>query len=200
VDALLARAMPLPAEGRRHAVLDIGCGKGEILIRALERTGGTGIGVDSNPTFISEARCRGRHRVAEADLRLYLSTYANAPVPRGMSDLVICTGATHALDPDLPDPEYLERLGARADEMRALDGTLAAAREAGWVVLAHLESTPQEWDEYEESYELGVRAWLMARPADPQADEFRARIDAWADGYARWGRDTMGFVTMALKR
>ena len=40
----------------------------------------------------------------------------------------------------------------------------------------------------------------MARPGDPEADAFRERIDAWSEGYSRWGRETMGFVTMALRR
>jgi SAM-dependent methyltransferase len=223
VDALLARIAPAPAPGARAAVLDVGCGKGEILLRAMRRFAATGVGVDSNPTFIAEARARGRGMVAVSDLALFGLPFALAPVPRGRFDLVICTGATHAFADHAfeiaplarpggwamigvgywrqpPAAEYLASFGGREDEMLPLPATLAASARAGWRLVAHQESTLDEWDDYEHGYEDAVRRWLAARPDDPDAPAFRERIDAWSAGYQRWGRDTMGFVTMVLKR
>jgi len=226
VDALLAKAAPPAFAGRRAAVLDVGCGKGEILLRAMRRLGATGTGVDPNPSFIGDARERARGRVAAADLTLILGRLAASPVPRGVFDLVICTGATHAFGgwaqalnglaalvraggrglvgvgywKRPPDPEYLECFGGREDDLLPLEPTLDATRAAGWAPLAHHASTPEEWDEYEGGYESAVRSWLAARPRDPDVPAFRERIDAWAGAYRRWGRETMGFVTVAVRR
>jgi SAM-dependent methyltransferase len=212
--------------GRRPAILDVGCGKGEILIRAMQRFGATGVGVEPNPSFHSEARVRAAAAGVTDDLVLHLATIAAAPVPRGAFEVVICTGATHAFGayrPALdaiaqracpagaalvgigywkqpPDPAYLASFGGREDEMLPLAETLAVPARAGWRMLAHHASTPAEWDEYELGYEAALRRWFALRPGDPDLAGFRERIDAWADGYARWGRATMGFVTMAMRR
>jgi hypothetical protein len=45
-----------------------------------------------------------------------------------------------------------------------------------------------------------VRRFLDARPGHPEAAAMRERIDTWRAAYARWGRDTMGFVTLVLRR
>jgi hypothetical protein len=45
-----------------------------------------------------------------------------------------------------------------------------------------------------------MHRWLDAHPDDPDAPAFRARIEAWSAAYARWGRETMGFVTLVLAR
>jgi len=224
VDALLARVELALPPGTRPAVLDVGCGKGEILMRAARRFGATGTGVDPNPTFVADARARTR--AAGVGASFHMLPFESAPVPRGGFDLVICTGAAHAFGDYAralagcallvrprgwalvghgywrrpPAPEYLASFGGSEDEMAPLEDTLAAPAAHGWRVVAHHASTVEEWDDYELGYEAAVRTWLKARPDDPDAAAFQERIDRWYAAYERWGRETMGFVTIVMRR
>lgn len=214
------------ADVERARVLDIGCGKGELLVRAMLRLDARGLGVDPNAAFLAEARTRADAAGVGADLALVPSVFEPLLAGPRPHELVICTGATHAFGDYLPAlaaiarllapggralvgvgywrqppaPEYLASFGGRADEMLPLADTLAAARAAGWRVLARHESTRDEWDAYEQGYAAGMRAWVAAHPHDPDAPAFGRRAESWAGGYERWGRDTMGFVTLVLAR
>jgi len=226
VEGLLASIDLRPPGGERAAVLDVGCGKGEILVRAMRRFGATGTGVDPNPAFLSEAKARAAGVALQDDIDLRCATFDEAGLPPGAFDLAICTGATHAFG-DLgaalaglaglvrghgwamlghgywrrePAAEYLAAFGGSADELAPLEATLGAAAGSGWTLAAHHVSTPAEWDDYELAYAATMRAWLGADPDDPDAPAFRARIETWSAAYDRWGRGTMGFVTMLLRR
>lgn len=213
----------MPATGR---VVDIGCGKGELLVRAMLRLNARGLGVDPNRAFLAEARLRADAAGVGEHLTLIPSVFEPLLAGPRTYGLVLCTGATHAFGdyaPALralprfvaeggraivgvgywrqaPAAEYLASFGGREDEMLGLDATLEAARAAGWRVIAHHESTHDEWDAYEHGYAANMRAWVSANPHDPDALAFSKRIEDWAAGYQRWGRETMGFVTMVLAR
>lgn len=222
VDQLLSRASSywLPR------VLDVGCGKGEWLVRAIERFGGTGVGIEPNPSFAADARERADIRLGPDRVRIEECEYFPGLLGSERFSLVLCTGSLHAfgdwdaaLDavatlvrPDglalmgpgywkiEPAHEYLEVLGAEPGEMRSLEDTVARAEARGWRVVTVYESTPAEWDDYEQAYAANVRAWCDANPHDPDAPGFRARIGRWADAYARWGRNTMGYALLMLQR
>ena len=207
-------------------MLDVGCGKGEWLVRALERLGGTGLGIEPNPAFAADARVRAEARLGAGRVRIEEAEFAPELVGRERFPLVICTGSLHAfgdwdqalrgaaslvlphghalLAPGYwkrePARDYLDVLGAQPDEMHSLEDTLARAAAAGWQVIAAHESTAAEWDAYEHAYAANVRAWCAANAAESDAPAFRGRIERWAAAYARWGRDTMGYVLVLLQR
>jgi len=60
-DTLAVLAQRLPAFGA--LVLDVGCGKAEMLLRLAERYGVDGVGVDSNHAFLAEARGQAEQRL-----------------------------------------------------------------------------------------------------------------------------------------
>ena len=220
--AILSR-IPSRAADR---VLDVGCGKGAQLVRALERGGGTGLGIEPNPSFAAEALALAGDRLGAGRVRVVVSEFAPGVVGDERFPLVICTGALHAfggwdaalesvatllapgghalLGPGYwrqpPAAGYLASTGIAADEMEPLHDLLERAHAAGWKVVAVHESTSAEWDDYEHAYAANVRAWSDANPSDPDAGAFRERIDRWADAYARWGRETMGYALVLLTR
>jgi SAM-dependent methyltransferase len=222
VEQVLSR---VPARGPTR-VLDVGCGKGALLVSALERWGGTGLGIEPNPAFAAEARARTDERLGSGRVRIVDSEFFFDGLRHERFDLVICTGALHAfggwdaalrgiaplLEPGghallgpgywrrPPAPEYLASTGIAADEMEPLADILDRAAAAGWRRLAVHESTPAEWDEYEHAYAASVRSWCDAHADDAETRAFRSRIERWTDAYVRWGRDTMGYALVLLAR
>jgi hypothetical protein len=45
-----------------------------------------------------------------------------------------------------------------------------------------------------------MRRWCDENPDAADAGAFRERIEKWAEAYERWGRDTMGYAVMLLRR
>jgi SAM-dependent methyltransferase len=205
-------------------VLDVGCGRAELLIRLLARTGARGVGVDPWAHAIATARASASGRVDATRLDLRETRYDPAAFDDASVDVVVCTGATHALGglrPALqeirrilapggtalvgeghwmrePDPEYLTFLDARPDELLDHAGNLAAARDAGFDVDA-IVSTPDDLDRYEDRYAANVERFAVEHPDHPDVDAYLARIRAWRAAYLRWGRTTLGFALYVLR-
>jgi SAM-dependent methyltransferase len=211
--------------GSEGTVIDVGCGKGEILIRLAERHGTRGVGLDINPEFLRIAEAEARRR-APGRITFHLVEAMQFPVEPGSFAAAICLGSTHAygdfkaairaLIPLVrpggcillgegywrqePGPGYLHLLGAMRDELDDHAANLAAGVEAGLSPLFDRTSTLAEWDAYEDLYARTVEEYLEAHPDDPDADALRHRVRTWRQGYLRWGRDTLGFGTYVFQK
>ena len=86
--------LELPADAR---CLDIGCGRGELLLRVLVRGGGVGLGVDLDAGCIAAAQGEAVARaVPGAAFRCADAAAVLAEVAGGEGyDLIACVGATH---------------------------------------------------------------------------------------------------------
>ena len=200
-------------------VLDIGCGKGAVLLQVMERFGAHGVGVDTNAAFLEEARRHAPGPVRTGSLELHATDAAQFPLAPGSYGAILCLGATGALGgyrealrtlkPALrprgqllvgegfwkkePDPAYLNATGIPREEMTDHAGVVRLAQDEGWIPMYATASSPHEWDEYEGLYARAIERHLLDHPDDPDAAAMRTRITNWRDAYLRWGRDTLGF-------
>lgn len=204
----LVEALELP-DGIR--VVDVGCGKAELLTTIVEDHEGEGLGVDANPLFLAEAREPEAGVVAlhEGDAR-------HTAVATGAFDLGICVGADHALGgwiPALewlrdavrpggwilaatgywrspPPAEYLDAMGIDESEFTDLDTTIDAAEQLGLRLAGKIEATVEDWDRYQ-------AAWHRNGSAH---DEATAWVEAGKAAYLAGGRECLGFALFALQR
>jgi SAM-dependent methyltransferase len=196
-------------------VLDVACGRAEVLRRVAERWDVRGSGYDSDPALIESGP-------PGLDLQV-----RDSPPP-GPFELAICIASSHALGgfPDAlgalheltapggqvllgegywlrpPGSEYLETLGgASADELPDFPGLMRAAEEAGLTPLHASVASEADWDRYEWLLILNAERWAAAHPADPGAEVLRARARLARERVTMpGGRDTLGFALVLLRR
>lgn len=214
-----------PALVRSGSAIDIGCGKGELLIRLAERSGCAGLGIDPNPVFLAEARAAAEERVP--GLLQFVEGQAEQHVPSPESyDVAAVVGATHAYGGTHgtlaalaratrpggcvllgdgfwrrpPDDAYLEELGATRDELGSLSDLVQSVESAGLEPLHVAVAEDADWDRYTWAHLRNLEAHVRDHPDDPQAARLWARREAGRKAYLRAGRDVMGFALIAARR
>jgi SAM-dependent methyltransferase len=215
----LDEVIELLALERGARVIDLGCGKGELLRRLGTRYEIRAVGVDRSPTLLEEARRRapGGVTYVVADLTAFSS---GAPF-----DLAAALGASvggfratlerlagHLRPGGLallgegywrrePDGAYLEALGATGDEMTDYAGLMAAAAEVGLDARYAITASPDDFDRYEWRWSLNGERYAAANPDEPGVDDFLAWI---RNGRRRFvelgGRETLGFGLFLFER
>jgi SAM-dependent methyltransferase len=210
--------------GDGSRVLDLACGKGELLCRWAEWFGSGGVGVDLSEVFVPIAEARARE-LGVADRVSFVRGDAAAYVAEpGAFDVACCIGATwigngiagtvDLLRPAIRDggriligePYWTEPApdeaatshGFEPDEFASLDGTLDRLGEAGLELVEMVLASPDDWDRYEASQWRTIDRWLRANPDDPMHAEIRDALTQWRLKYVRWGRRYLGwgiFVT-----
>lgn len=205
-------------------MLDLACGKGELLCRWAEWFGSRGTGVDISPVFLRAARERAaelgvgdRVTLVEGDA----SAYAAEP---GGFDVAACIGATWigdglvgtidllrpALRPgglvlvgepfwreDAP-PEAVAALRFAAGDYASLAGTLDRLEQADVELVEMVLADEDSWDRYEAPKWRAITDWLSANPGDPFAPTMREVLEQDRRTYLAWGRRYLGwgvFVT-----
>jgi SAM-dependent methyltransferase len=220
VRRLLERAIPA-GTGR---VLDLGCGQGHWLARAMAgRPGLRATGVDIDAAIIADAS----EMLARADLLdrtdLYTSDAKTVSFPHTF-ELVLAVGVAHAFGGLLPTlaaaREHLSANGVvvvgdgfwerepdgatldagfAADEFEDLATTVDRVTGEGWVPVYGHVSTTEEWHDYEFSWTGTLSRWALDHPSDPYSvtalEAAEAHRKEWLHGY----RGVLGFITMVLR-
>ena len=218
LDELVART-PL---GRGDHILEIGCGKGDLLTRLLrEWPAATAEGFDRNPWFLSIARSvadsagvAGRVSFVETDApgALIADRSVAMAIAVGGSGILgdhaaTVAGLARAVRPGgvvlfgdgvwirEPSLSGLVSFGMTRDELPdGLEGFAALGVEAGLEVLDVDIVTDAEWDAYEDAYAGAIERWAAANPDDPEAEPFQERAVLFRSSYAEWRRDAFGFA------
>jgi SAM-dependent methyltransferase len=200
LDEVLA-LLDLPARGR---VVDLGCGKGDLLARIAARYEVDAVGIDRDAKLLAEAPPginvivadietwnRGRSAfdlVCSVGSPAQLSSLAGLVRPGG---LVLYGDGYWRRE---PSSAYLEALGATRDELDDYAGTIRRGEELGLTPLSAVTASVDDFDHYEWSWALNGERYAAAHPDEPGVDELLAWIHNGRRRYTELGgRDTLGF-------
>lgn len=202
---------------RATSIVDLGCGWGELLLRAAARTKAKAVGLDTDAGVLD----RARRAASDRGLGVDFVEQAAADYD-GTADRALCIGSAHTLggaramvarladivpsgrvligDGCWEAPPTPEAAGIFGDEVLALPDLVAACRDAGWQVLHMSVADQREWDDFESRHRAGVREWLLANPDDPRAAEVRETADSREHEYLTVYRGVLNLAYLVLAR
>jgi trans-aconitate methyltransferase len=220
----LYKLIPIRSQAR---VTDIGCGKGEMLIRLAEKNEIKGVGVDKSPYCIKEAERNKRERVPQADLHfLELDGAQYKPETEESQDLTMCIGASwiyggykktlkalsqmtkrsgHLMVGEpfwrrTPPQAYLKREKISRNLFSTHQGNVSIGEAIGLEPLYTLVSNESDWDKYEGLHWYAASEYASSRPEDPDVKDLLARNFRARESYLKYERDILGWAVYLFQR
>lgn len=218
----LVELIPLSPGSR---VVDIACGKAELLLRVVERHGATGVGVDISPYETKAARQRVAARGLEDRVEIVDSDGAEFNAEPGSVELAMCIGATWVWNGFVGTIEALKKMvvpggliaigepfkmkephtdyiAAEPDFVPTLAThaeNVAIAQDQGLTFLYAVASNQDDWDRYEGLQTRAAVLYADEHPEDPDVEEL-LRIRREADAvHLNWARDTLNWAIYLFK-
>ena len=210
----------------RSRVLDIGCGKAELLIRVARRWGCGGVGVDLSPPFVQAARSRLQEEGLEGRIEIAQANGASYDAPEEAQDLVSCMGASWiwgghrgtlsalakwtkpgglvlAGEPFWrrePSPEHIAASQFERDSCGSHAENIATGIDLGLNFLHAIVSNDDDWDYYEGYQTNAAERYASENPDDPDVPELLAGMRKQRDLYLKWGRDELGWAVYLFQK
>ncbi len=200
-------------------VVDLGCGKGELLRRLAARYEIRGVGVDRSQTLLDDARRRAPAGVTfvVADLTAFgtgapfdLAAALGASIDGYRATLARLAGHVRPGGLALlgegywrrePSNAYLAALDATRDELPDYAGLFAAAAEHGLEPLYAVTASADDFDRYEWRWSLNGERYAATRPDEAGVEDFLAWIRNGRRRYVELGgRETLGFGLFLFAR
>jgi SAM-dependent methyltransferase len=205
------------------SVLDLCCGKGEMLATWSRDHGITGIGVDIGAVNIGAARERAED-LGVADQLRFVHANARGYVSENPVDVAACVGATSIGDGVAGTIALLQRSlrpggivligepfwrttrpgpeaagwGEAPENYETLPGLVELFGRLGYDVVEMVLADEDSWDRYEASKWLAIRNWLDANPDHELASQMRKELTDGPLQYVRWRRPLLGWGVFAL--
>ncbi len=199
IDRVLLR-LELP---RGAYALDLGCGKGELLIRLNEAEDAdvSGVGVDHCRPFVEDARAEAGRRVPGAGIVFEYGDAAETARRARAADLAACIGA-HPFG-----ESWAETLEGLADVVRPggwilggegfvvggdeplleHGGLLEIGKRLGLDPVDAVAATPKTCLEYEKRCRDEALAWVSKNPEHPDAKSVSESCHIWYDTWQQRG-------------
>lgn len=210
--------LKLPAEAR---VTDIGCGKGEMLLRLVEKYKIYGVGVDISPYCIRDARNQKDQRVPQADLQfLEMKGSDYKPETEESEDLAMCIGASwiyngykntlkalsrmtkplgHIMVGEpfwrkTPPRSYLKSAKLSQRSFNTHKGNVTTGESVDLAPVYTLVSTESDWDKYEGLHWYSANEYAISHPEDADLKEILARDSKDRENYLKYEREILGWA------
>jgi trans-aconitate methyltransferase len=200
-------------------VLDIACGKGEMLTRLAERYSVSGIGVDISPFCVADTKQKMKKRVPKARIEILNMDGADYK-PDRQFELTMCIGASwiykghqgtlRALKSMTkaggyilvgepfwikePEEAYLSAESVKKDDFGTHYENVLVGKEEGLIPMYTIASNQDDWDRYETLQWYSTAKFAEENEDDPDVPEIVARVNHEQTTYLQWGRDTLGWA------
>jgi ubiquinone/menaquinone biosynthesis C-methylase UbiE len=208
-------------------VTDVGCGKGEILIRLAEKYMIKGVGIDLSPYSVHDAESRRLERVPNADLKILEMDGAHYKSEREESeDLAMCIGASwiykgykntlkalgrmakpfgYVMSGEpfwrkTPSQAYLKQAGYTRRLFGTHQSNVMAGEAIGLAPVYALVSSESDWDKYEGLHWFAAREYAVSHPDDPDLIDLLARESKDRRIYFNYERDILGWAVYLFQK
>jgi SAM-dependent methyltransferase len=206
-------------------MLDLACGKGEMLCRWAKEHGIAGVGVDISAVFLNDAKRRAEELGVADRITFLRGDAGRVPKADREFDVVACIGATWignglagtldlmkpALKPggillvgepywiDPPPEGVYGAMGVGRDDFVSLEGTLDRFEAAGTQLQEMVVADHGGWDRYEAPQWTAVYDHLRDHPGDPDAEALKAWVDGNRRTYLKYGRRYLNWGVFVLR-
>ena len=208
-------------------VLDIACGKAEMLVRLAEAYDIHGVGVDLSPYAVRDAEELKRKRVPNSNLEFVNMNGADFHKENTKKfDLSMCIGASWIYDghrgtvramndmtrpggivmvgepffTQEPSDEYLAAEDFSRDDFSTHYGNVQIGEEEGLTPIYTMVSNQDDWDRYETLQWHAVDEFARHNPDDPDLSEIQTRHAKGREIYLKWGREGFGWAIYLFRK